>query len=349
MDNAISSDETGVDADDIDYTAKTETLIFAIGETSKTFSVDTKKDPDIESDETFTVTLSSASNATISTGSATGTIQSDETPAFEISNSTVREADSGKVEMTFTVTLSSGATQAESVTYNTIDDTAEAGADFVAPVSGSNTLDYAVGERIKTFTIEIVNDDIYEVDKTFIVQLSGNSSRTALINTGRATGTIFDDDAFVASTISVSSTNATVVEGNDVQFTFSAVPVIARDLFITITLTESSDFLATDPLTQTGITLPANTSATNKHTESFATKPVNSLFEGDSTVTLTISDVSEYQVNSSENSASVVIHDADTPVGISVLAISNEVTEGPNVTADFLIKSKPSLEFHSED
>ena len=81
-DNAISSDDTGVEADDIDYTAKTETLIFAIGETTKTFSVDTKKDPDIESDETFTVTLFSASNATISTGSAKGTIQSDGNSRF---------------------------------------------------------------------------------------------------------------------------------------------------------------------------------------------------------------------------------------------------------------------------
>ena len=49
--------------------------------------------------------------------------------------------------------------------------------------------------------------------------------------------------------------------------------------------------------------------------------------------------MSGYQVNSSANSASVVIHDADTPTGISVLALSESVTEGSGKTADFLIKS----------
>ena len=59
------------------------------GQTTKTFSKwTTKKDEKIESDETFTVTLSfpedAQNNATISTLTATGTIQSDEIPAFEV-------------------------------------------------------------------------------------------------------------------------------------------------------------------------------------------------------------------------------------------------------------------------
>ena len=106
-----------------------------------------------------------------------------------------------------------------------------------------------------------------------------------------------------------------------------------------ITLTETENFLSADPATQTTINLPANTSAANTHIESFTTKPVNTKFEADSTVTLTINEVNRYVVNSTADSASVVIHDAQTPAGISVLAISNEITEGPDVTADFLIKS----------
>ena len=42
----------------IDYTAKVETLTFEKVQTTKTFEVDSKKDEKIESDETFTVTLS---------------------------------------------------------------------------------------------------------------------------------------------------------------------------------------------------------------------------------------------------------------------------------------------------
>ena len=93
----------------IDYSAKVETVVFAKGETTKTFKVTSKKDDDIESDETFTVTLSSPNNATISTLTATGTIQSDEIPAFEVLDAVATEGDSGNITMTFTVTLSHGA------------------------------------------------------------------------------------------------------------------------------------------------------------------------------------------------------------------------------------------------
>ena len=135
------------------------------------------------------------------------------------------------------------------------------------------------------------------------------------------------------------ATSPYVEEGNAVQFTFSAVPELARELPITITLAETGDFLTTASKNQTTINLPANTSATNTYVKSFTTKTANGDFEADSTVTLTISDVSGYLVNTSANTASVVIHDKETPTGISVLAISDKVTEAPDVTADFLIRS----------
>ena len=57
-----------------DYTAKSGTLSFSAGETSKTISVAIEDDIENESDETFTVTLSNASGANLGTASATGTI-----------------------------------------------------------------------------------------------------------------------------------------------------------------------------------------------------------------------------------------------------------------------------------
>lgn len=61
-----------------DYTATTGTLIFAPGETIKTIGISITGDTNIESDETFKVTLSNPVNATIAKTTATGTITNDD-------------------------------------------------------------------------------------------------------------------------------------------------------------------------------------------------------------------------------------------------------------------------------
>ena len=56
----------------------------------------------------------------------------------------------------------------------------------------------------KTFAIQIINNDVFELTESFTVMLNeNNSDRTALINQGIATGTIFDDDMHRESRISV--------------------------------------------------------------------------------------------------------------------------------------------------
>lgn len=61
-----------------DYTSANGTVTFAPGETSKTITVTVVGDAVYEPDETFTVNLSNPVNATVGTGSATGTIQNDD-------------------------------------------------------------------------------------------------------------------------------------------------------------------------------------------------------------------------------------------------------------------------------
>ena len=68
-----TSDGTADSGDD--YTAKSGTLSFSAGTTSKTISVSIADDVENESDETFTVTLSNASGADLGTSTATGTIR----------------------------------------------------------------------------------------------------------------------------------------------------------------------------------------------------------------------------------------------------------------------------------
>jgi hypothetical protein len=62
-----------------DYTAATGTVTFAAGETSKTITVAVAGDATVETDESFTVTLSNPTGATITTASAIGSITNDDT------------------------------------------------------------------------------------------------------------------------------------------------------------------------------------------------------------------------------------------------------------------------------
>ena len=69
-----ATSDGSADAGD-DYTAKSGTLTFSPGQTSKTISVAIEDDIENESDETFSVTLSNASGADLATSTTTGTIE----------------------------------------------------------------------------------------------------------------------------------------------------------------------------------------------------------------------------------------------------------------------------------
>ncbi|HRW75698.1 MAG TPA: Calx-beta domain-containing protein, partial [Saprospiraceae bacterium] len=70
------------DAADFGGTFPTGTVNFAIGESSKPLNIGVSGDMSVESDEGFTVTLSIPVNATIGTGSATGTIFNDDIAGY---------------------------------------------------------------------------------------------------------------------------------------------------------------------------------------------------------------------------------------------------------------------------
>ena len=88
-----------------DYTAKSGTLSFSAGETSKTVSVTIEDDIENESEETFTVTLSNASGADLGTASATGTIRNRQVAPLTATFSNVPAEHDGS-EFTFDLAFS---------------------------------------------------------------------------------------------------------------------------------------------------------------------------------------------------------------------------------------------------
>jgi chitinase len=196
-----------------DYVAQSGTLTFAAGETQKTIKVTAIGDSTVESNETLSVLLSSASGATIADGTGAGTITNDDTaplPTLAVSDASFAEGSAAAPGSgTFTVTLSAASSSAVTVKYATVDGTATAGSDYVAQ---SGTLTFAAGETQKTIKVTAIGDSTVEANETFSIALSSASGATIADGTGA--GTITNDDTAPPVTPSLSLADTSVVEGN---------------------------------------------------------------------------------------------------------------------------------------
>jgi hypothetical protein len=231
-----------------DYTATSGTLTFAPGTVTQSVVVPVLGDTLDEPNETFTVTLSGAVNATIANGTGTGTIvDNDPTPSLTINNVSVTEGNTGSVPATFTVTLSAASGQTVTVNYQTANGTATAGSDYTAT---SGTLTFAPGVVSQSIVVAVLGDTVSEPNETFTVNLSGAVNAT--IATTAGTGTIVDNDPPPSVTITIN--NVSVTEGNtgSVPATFTVTLSAATSQTVTVnyqtangTATAGSDYTAT--------------------------------------------------------------------------------------------------------
>ncbi len=190
---AYADASTGTATSGTDYTALTAgTLTFAAGTTSQTIAVSVTDDSDDEQNETVIVTLSSATNATISTAQGTGTIIDDDgMPTLSIGSPSVIEGATSAT-LTFRVYLRPAHNTLQ-VTVAYADagtGTATSGTDYTALTAG--TLTFAVGDTIQTIAVSVTDDSDDEQNETVIVTLS--SATNATISTAQGTGTIIDDE-----------------------------------------------------------------------------------------------------------------------------------------------------------
>ncbi|TQV89489.1 Calx-beta domain-containing protein [Aliikangiella coralliicola] len=185
-----------------DYEFATGTLTFADGETEQTVSVSIVDDSSYEGDEFFTVSLSNlqsmGESSLGSSSEATITIEEDDEipPAgvigFELDTALVNEND-GAVNII--IERTSGSYGEVAVSVATQDDSAVATSDFTAL---SQTVTFADGETEKSVTIQLIDDDIYETDESFIIALS-NVTGDAALGTSNSTVTILDNEPVPAA------------------------------------------------------------------------------------------------------------------------------------------------------
>jgi hypothetical protein len=180
-----------------DFIAKSaETITFAPGETSKTFTVIVNGDTlDEGAFETFFVNLTAVGDAAISDGQAVGTItDDDDAPTVSVADNSVVEGNSGQVNLVFTITLSAPSALPVTVNYATAAGTATSGTDF----DGINTtVTIQPGQTSAAVNVRVIGDGVFEPNETLTLTLSNPVNAT--LADGTATGTITNDDSEAAT------------------------------------------------------------------------------------------------------------------------------------------------------
>ena len=281
------------------------TLTFSAGQTSKTISVTINDDSVDEMDETFDITLSNPSNATIAVATGTVTV-TDNDPAPTISINDVTTADETAAASNLVATISSASEKTITIDFASSDGTATAGSDYTAT---SGTITFAAGETTKNIPISVVADAFDEIDETVSVTLSNPNNVT--INDGVGELTITDDD--VAPTLSIA------------DLTIPDESAVSRDIVVTLaspsqqTITvdfATSDGTATDTndyVSTTG-TLTFNPGDTTKNIP--ITMVQDAIDEVNETFTVTISNPTNSTISTA--AATITITDDDPTPSLAV-------------------------------
>jgi hypothetical protein len=145
----------------------------------------------IESNETFSLNLSNAANATIAgAGFALGTITDNDTPTITIVGVTITEANAGFTTAVFNVSLSAPSGNTVTVAYTTANGSAAAPSDYTAQ---SGVLTFSPGVTGRQIVVQIVGDVSIEPNETYSVNLSSPTNAT-IAGSGFGLGTITNND-----------------------------------------------------------------------------------------------------------------------------------------------------------
>ena len=177
-----------------DYTATSGTLTFTPGVKEKRVSVPVVDDTVEDDGETFTVTLSNASGATIADAQAMGTIHNTEADPIGLSVADAEATEEEDAALDFVVTLDPAATATVTVDYATADGTATAGSDYTAT---SGTLTFQPGDTTKTVSVPITDDTVDDGGETLTLTLSSASG--ADLDDSEATGTIQNTETLLTA------------------------------------------------------------------------------------------------------------------------------------------------------
>ena len=326
---SVAADDTAAQTD---FTARSGTVTFAVGETVQTFTVSTLEDRIDESGETFTVTLDNVRPAGAATlpadPTATGTIMDDDAaPVLVLSVAPASIAESGGTS-TVTVSTGTGSTFADEQTIAlALSGTATEVEDYTIS-SKSLTLPAGVGSGASSVraTVTAEDDDIFggAVNK----QLSIAGSRRGANFGATRTITIIENEE--APKLTLTLTDDSISEnGGSTTVTASVAPRIADAFTVTFGIDPTAPATAADydlsgtlsfaalSDSPTGtVTIAANDNRVDRSdkTVSVTGRSSRSYFRATEAVTLTIEDEDAPPVPVLEVSTSSIAENGGTSI-----------------------------------
>lgn len=177
-----------------DFTPMTTVVQFAAGESTKTVLIPIVNDGQVESAESFGVSMSNAVGAAQGSWTWSVNIQDDDNVPqpgqFQFQYSAFSSQENWGYAVIY-VTRTGGSSGAASVDFTATGVTATAGVDF-QPVSG--TLSFADGETTKTFQVPLLDDALAELDEDLFLSLANPTGGATLGSIDAALLTLISDE-----------------------------------------------------------------------------------------------------------------------------------------------------------
>jgi PKD repeat protein len=318
----------GTAGNGVDYETLTLSLTIPAASTSASISIKPYNDQDYEGDETVTIILVPSSSAyNVGTDRDTVTIVDNDLPVVAIATAvaTVPEQGPGAAQMNVVRT---GVTTLPLTIYYTVSGSAAVdGVDF-EKLSGLVTIPAFASSAL--ISVKPLDDLDFEGDETVTVTLTPapayllGSSKTAIV-------TIVDNDL---PTVTIAAAVATVPEQGpgSAQFTVSRTGITSSALTVSYGAAAGTATAGVDYGQLPGmVTFPVGAAAAT-----ILVTPIDDLsYEGEETVTLTLSPSASYNVGPN-NTATITIVDNDLPT-VTVAATDPSAYEADQESGHFTV------------
>ncbi|MET0006426.1 MAG: Calx-beta domain-containing protein [Candidatus Thiodiazotropha sp. 6PLUC9] len=308
---------SGTDARaNVDYLRQSGRLIFADGETMRSFEIPIINDREDEENESFVISLSNVEGkASLGDQSEVEVLILDDDGAGSIAFSTVSVAvNEANREALISLVRTGGSAGTVDVEYQTISDTATAESDFI-PTEGK--VRFLSGETEKQISVELIDDSLFEGSELFQIVLTDIEGEATIGEPASTTITILDDDPDSRfASISLESVSYEIRE-NDGQITVNLIREGNLDTEVSVayntldgSATKSEDYI------------PRNGRIT--FAEGISRLPLSieiindTLYETESNFTLILSDASNGAVISDPGTAIIRIIEDDALPFVSI-------------------------------